>query len=47
MEQFKIKGRVLEEKDFWLTIRLRESGMIIDLMKKDLEVVYEKESADG
>ena len=33
----KLKGHVHKETDFWATIHLPESGMIIDLMKKDLE----------
>jgi hypothetical protein len=37
-----IKCRIIKETDFWITVRLKESGMIIDLMKKDIVKEIEK-----
>ena len=37
----KLKGRIINEQDFWVRIHLQNSGMIIDFMKKDLEFEQE------
>ena len=31
-----LEGRILDEKDFWITIRLRTSGMIFEIKKADI-----------
>jgi hypothetical protein len=32
-----LKGRILSETDWWVTIKLQNSGMIIDIPKSDLK----------
>ncbi len=36
MSNITLKCRIIEEKDFCITVRLQESGMILDFMKKDI-----------
>jgi len=36
VEALRLRGHVHAETDFWVTIHLPNSGMILDIMKKDL-----------
>lgn len=35
-KEIKLYGHIEKETDFWVTVHLPNSGMILDIMKKDL-----------
>ena len=38
MSKIVLEGRIIKETDFWITVHLKNSGMIFDFIKRDVEV---------